>query len=262
MRVCINDNTQTYESKQYTSPIRIHIGEMELIGDRIALRLTTKEWSEGELSRRSGVPQPTIHRIITGESKSPRHGNVELIAKALGVTAEWLFSGSGSENADKRHLLELDLEVAEESKSPSEKDYALIPQYTAKGSAGNGYHNDHVELKDGLVFKREWLKRMSLKEQNLSVIYADGSSMEPTIADGEVLLVDHSDNELKSGKVYALLRPNGDVSIKRLVQSFSGSWVIASDNTDKRVYPDEPLDEAVIHDSGIIGRIVWRGGGM
>jgi len=55
--------------------------------------MSCKGWSEGELSRRSGVTQPTIHRIITGESKSPKRDNVERIAKALRVPAEWLWVG-------------------------------------------------------------------------------------------------------------------------------------------------------------------------
>lgn len=49
--------------------------------------------SGGELSRRSGVPQPTIHRILSGTSVSPRQENVERVAKALGVSAEWLWKG-------------------------------------------------------------------------------------------------------------------------------------------------------------------------
>jgi len=63
------------------------------IGDRISREMSCKGWSEGELSRRSGVTQPTIHRIITGESKSPKRDNVERIAKALRVPAEWLWVG-------------------------------------------------------------------------------------------------------------------------------------------------------------------------
>lgn len=55
--------------------------------------MASKGWSEGELSRRSGVTQPTIHRIIAGESKSPKRDNVERIAKALRVPAEWLWTG-------------------------------------------------------------------------------------------------------------------------------------------------------------------------
>lgn len=55
--------------------------------------MSSKGWSEGELSRRSGVTQPTIHRIISGESKSPKRDNIERIARALRVPAEWLWVG-------------------------------------------------------------------------------------------------------------------------------------------------------------------------
>lgn len=63
------------------------------IGDRISSEMASKNWSEGELSRRSGVPQPTIHRIIAGESKSPKRENIEKISKALKVPVEWLWVG-------------------------------------------------------------------------------------------------------------------------------------------------------------------------
>ena len=55
--------------------------------------MNVKGWSEGELSRRSGVTQPTVHRIVSGESKSPKRDNIERIAKALRVSAEWLWNG-------------------------------------------------------------------------------------------------------------------------------------------------------------------------
>ncbi|GAB3479433.1 LexA family protein [Azotobacter salinestris] len=67
------------------------------IGERIAAEMLRLGISEGELGRRSGVNQPTIHRIITGDSKSPRQANVEKIAKALGVTPEWLWRGEGAQ---------------------------------------------------------------------------------------------------------------------------------------------------------------------
>ena len=57
-------------------------------GDTIRRWMRDRGWSEGELCRRSGVPQPTIHRIITGESKSPRREKVERIARAFGRSVE------------------------------------------------------------------------------------------------------------------------------------------------------------------------------
>ena len=73
------------------------------IGQRLAAKLEELGWSEGELKRRSGVSQPTIHRIITGESQDPRQANVERIAKALGVTAHWLRHGGHTDFGDKEH---------------------------------------------------------------------------------------------------------------------------------------------------------------
>lgn len=65
------------------------------IGERIEAEMKRKEWSEAELARRASITQPTVHRIIKGESKSPRQDNVQAIAKAFGCSAEWLWTGTG-----------------------------------------------------------------------------------------------------------------------------------------------------------------------
>ncbi|MCH4880197.1 LexA family transcriptional regulator [Pseudomonas sp. TMW22090] len=146
--------------------------------------------------------------------------------------------------------------------SPNEKDYALIPQFKARGSCGDGYLNDHVELTDGLVFKRDWLRRIGAKPENLYVIYADGDSMEPYIFQGDVVLFDTSETEPKDKQVYVIRRPDGGNSIKRLIQQLSGAWLIRSDSPDKAENPDEPVSDTSIHSMPILGRVIWRGGGV
>ena len=151
---------------------------------------------------------------------------------------------------------------APEPRSPSEDDYALIPQYSAQGHCGEGLLNEHVEVNGGLAFKRDWLRRMGAKPQHLFVIYASGSSMEPFIFDGDVVLFDSSDIEPRDRQVYAIRRPDGGVSIKRMAQQISGSWLIRSDNSDKARYPDEEVSAASMHEVPIMGRVIWRGGAM
>lgn len=146
--------------------------------------------------------------------------------------------------------------------SPNKNDYALIPQYDARGACGDGALNDHVEVTGGLAFKRDWLRRMGAKPQHLFVIYATGSSMEPYIFDGDVVLFDSSDTEPRDRQVYAIRRPDGGVSIKRMAQQISGSWLIRSDNPDKARYPDEEVSPQSMHDVPIMGRVIWRGGAM
>lgn len=55
--------------------------------------------SESELSRQSSIPQPTINRILSGESSSPRRGTIEGLGKALNVSPDWLMFGSVASDA-------------------------------------------------------------------------------------------------------------------------------------------------------------------
>lgn len=95
MRISITDNTQSYCNEQYTPSIRFSIGYHMKIGERIEAEMRRREWSEAELARRASITQPTVHRIIKGESKNPRQDNIQAIAKAFGCSAEWLWTGAG-----------------------------------------------------------------------------------------------------------------------------------------------------------------------
>lgn len=159
-----------------------------------------------------------------------------------------------------------DLKASERSTgpghSPSSDDYALIPQYSARGACGDGALNEHVEVNGGLAFKRDWLRRMGAKPQHLFVIYASGSSMEPYIFEGDVVLFDSADTAPRDRQVYAIRRPDGSLSIKRMAQQISGNWLIRSDNPDKARYPDEEVSSQSMHDVPIMGRVIWRGGAL
>ena len=194
------------------------------------------------------MSQPAFAKIENG-------GNTSFwvsIAKALDTTPEWLQYGEGEMVFDHT------TQKRTYPRAPSEDEYALIPQYSTKGSCGGGELNDHVELLGGLAFKRDWLKRYGLKENSACVIYACGSSMAPTLSDGDVILLDCSSKELRNGKIYALCI-DGEVRIKRVHVNF-GKITLVSDNQDKLRYPDQEVPADVELD--VIGRGVWQGGGL
>ncbi len=62
------------------------------------------------------------------------------------------------------------------------------------------------------------------------MIYANGHSMEPTINDGDVLLVDASRVEPKDGQIFAMQSESKGTIVKRLVKSDFDRWIIRSDN--------------------------------
>ncbi|WP_232522540.1 S24 family peptidase [Chitinibacter sp. GC72] len=143
-------------------------------------------------------------------------------------------------------------------RAPSKEDYALIPQYSTKGACGNGHYNDHVEVVGGLTFKRSWLDRLGINEHQACVIYATGDSMSPTIHDGDVVLIDQAPHPARTGEVYAIMMDD-EVIIKRLSKEF-GLLLLRSDNANKAAYPDITVPPQ--HELQIIGRVVWRGGGL
>ena len=141
-----------------------------------------------------------------------------------------------------------------------ESGYTGVLQLTARGSTGDGDDNPHVEIRGVMAFKSAWLRANNLNQKNLDVIYANGHSMEPTINDGDVLLVDESKVEPKDGQIFAMQSESKGTIVKRLVKSDYDGWIIRSDNPDKARYGDETLRDGEINEVRIIGRVVWRGG--
>ncbi|WP_081785912.1 helix-turn-helix domain-containing protein [Halomonas sp. BC04] len=69
---------------------------LRTIGYRLRKLMDEHGISENELAKRSGVPQPSIHRIVNDKIKSPKYENVTKLARALGVSPEYLMHGEPS----------------------------------------------------------------------------------------------------------------------------------------------------------------------
>ena len=50
------------------------------------LMLSDGKISEGELSRKTGIPQSTIHRILSGEIKESKPSTLQPLANYFGLT--------------------------------------------------------------------------------------------------------------------------------------------------------------------------------
>lgn len=70
------------------------------IAGRLRAKMADAELNESQLGKKSAVPQPTINRILSGESESPRMSTIGKLAKALKVSPEWLMYGTGEEAFD------------------------------------------------------------------------------------------------------------------------------------------------------------------
>lgn len=70
------------------------------IAGRIRAKMAETGLNETQLGKRSGVPQPTINRILSGESASPRMPTIAKLARAFRVSPEWLMYGIGDGTFD------------------------------------------------------------------------------------------------------------------------------------------------------------------
>ncbi len=126
--------------------------------------------------------------------------------------------------------------------------YTEVPLREATGSMGGGSTETGDRALTYLSFRTEWIRSKGNPE-NMTVIRAFGDSMEPTIPDGSVVLIDEGRRQFVKNKVY-YLRYNGQMYIKRLIER-DGCLCVASDN-DANLLLVSDAD-----DFEIIGRCIW-----
>ncbi len=131
-------------------------------------------------------------------------------------------------------------------------DWADIPRLPLGASAGPGTMAQDPAATDRLRFSGRWLRLQGLEPGMLSVIEVEGDSMEPTLRDGDEILVDRSPRPLRSG--LHVIRLDDVLLVKRLEPGSAGTVQIISDN------PAYPRMERPRADVAVIGRVVWKGG--
>lgn len=100
---------------------------------------------------------------------------------------------------------------------------------------------------------REIIKNLwNSKPEDLKIFKASGDSMQETITDNDLLLIDTSKTDFRNGGIF-LLTINNDWYIKRLRMRITGELDIISDNPH---YPTETLTQETTHEIKIIGRVI------
>lgn len=114
-----------------------------------------------------------------------------------------------------------------------------------------------VEPEDGeglpIFFRADWMAQRGYKPQHLLSIKVKGSSMEPSLHEGDMVVINAADTAPRDGEVFAV-NYEGEAVIKRLVRD-AGEWWLVSDNPDQRRYPRK---QWVDGSSLIVGKVVHK----
>ena len=131
-----------------------------------------------------------------------------------------------------------------------------IPVLDVEASAGHGALAGNETKAGQFGFDDNWLRKLTLaKPTNLSIIKVTGDSMEPTLHDGDEVLVDVSDEQTKLRDGIYVLRMDGALNVKRVAIEPQGRKIsVVSDNS---AYPSwQGLDRRSVN---IVGRVLWFG---
>ncbi len=130
-----------------------------------------------------------------------------------------------------------------------------VPRLAVRASAGPGALAGDEGATGRFGFDSRFLRRLTSSPQSVSAIRVEGDSMNPSLADGDDILVDRGDagERLRDG-IY-VLRIDDALNVKRLtVGPARGMVSITSDNPAYPGWPD--CDLATID---VIGRVIWVG---
>ncbi|WP_165184785.1 XRE family transcriptional regulator [Caulobacter soli] len=188
-------------------------------------------------AERAGVKQPTLFKYLRPPANlSPSLDIVAKLAEAGGCSIDWLVwaRGEGPEAAT---------------------GFVKIPRFAGTLAAGAGSWNEGRRQLDYIPFTSEFLrKRFGRTSANgLSILEARGDSMEATIADGGLLLIDETDRRIVDG-IFAFTL-DGDARVKRIRKLTDGLMLIS----DNPAYPPETVSGEDLAKLQIIGRVLWVG---
>lgn len=121
------------------------------------------------------------------------------------------------------------------------------------GSAGVQNYEDDAFVEQ-IQVSRPWFQEniSKIREQGYELITASGDSMEPTFRNGDLIVVDRQDRDLKRDGVFCVL-VDGDLYVKR-VQRIPGAILFISDNSLYRPF-EIPLKEVEFR-LQVLGRVV------
>lgn len=228
---------------------------------RLAQAMREAGKSARDLAQALGISPQAVHRVIKGNSKFFNAENNERAAATLGVSAFWLATGRKEQGAH-------DENAGTNPHSPAEtplfvdSDSVLIhiPLLENAASMGEGEDALSVDVVAGhFPLSPAWVQQCipNTATRALRFIHGRGDSMTPTIADGDIVLVDTTQRDPAAMDGVYVLRAADALYIKRVYKNLRGKLEVSSDNPAIKTV--DVLDGT--HEVDVLGRVIWVWGG-
>lgn len=209
-----------------------------LLKDRLKEAIRQKGLNASELAKQADVKPSFIYDILNGKSSNPSTNKMARISSALEIDLPSLLG------------LESDAVISDIKRS----EYVVISSMLATDSNSNGAMIVEEKKGEPYYFRRSWIEeRLKTSPENLRMIFVEGDSMEPTLCQSDMVLVDITKTNPSPSGIFVLFDGMGLVAkrLEFLVHSDPPSLRILSDNSQYLSY------ERPVKDAEIVGRVVW-----
>lgn len=176
------------------------------------------------LARETGINQPTIFKILAGDSKEPRLSTLKPIADFFRVTVEWLQTGDAQgwdalrKIAGKQAGEEFNFTVSQFKQVPVVGHVKGGPDgFLEELGYPIGHGDGHVEY--------------PARDKNAYALRVRGDSMRPRIKSGEFLIVEPNHTVSPGDDVVVICR-DGRKLVKELLYVKDGEVRLSSINAD------------------------------
>lgn len=234
---------------------KTHIDQIVANNIELLMSLNPNVSSQPKLATKSGVGQSTIGRILRRES-SPTIEILSKIASALSVTMFELMDPHLTTTREYEGRIK-EAKASYEIPGTPYIEVPLVESFYHGGDGDGMERQKEPRFLKTLSFRKDWLEYEGLNPEHLKVAMVHGKSMEPTLSEADVILIDKRENTINSvsnGEIYAITVNNAPL-VKRLYKQELGGIVLQSDN---KSFKDIEISD--IESVDVVGRVVWAGG--
>lgn len=153
------------------------------------------------------------------------------------------------------------LEVAKAAENLATTDidgeqFITVPFYNVHLAAGAGALNDDRPATSLVAFHQDWFVNNDISPIETCIVLIRGDSMEPSLSDGDPVMIDTAKKTVRNGRIYAFVQADGEARVKRLRHIKPNGIALISDN---ETHDLEIVTGEDANDLKIIGEVVWSG---
>ncbi|MBI1212055.1 MAG: helix-turn-helix domain-containing protein [Alphaproteobacteria bacterium] len=226
---------------------------MSGVGTRIKRAREALGMTQVVLAKSVGVSQQAVMELESGRAKGTKH--TAKFARALGQDAMWIELGEGRMREPGK-AARVAKKAIDKPRVPIPPDnYERIPVFDIRTNSKGGALAHDAEPIAYAIFALDWLRDLTRTHvSKLAVMQVAGDSMEPTLCNGDRVLVDMAQKSLRREGVYVI--GVEDTLIVRRVTMHPRSKRVAlrSDNPRYETYNDLDPDRL-----NVAGRVIWIG---